>query len=206
MRVFPFCTPPLTTKRFQVSYSQTLGVVGYCLLPLVITAPVVSAVQSLPWLAFILKVLYCHIHLPLFFLFSPGFWCFLGHVQWRVLASARRAETQETLTAVPFTLALHLSVLPLQRSLNYITSSLHSGKKKIDSGILVKNECVMRRVYVVMWSHVLFLFGSGNLESVPCLLIPVMACCWAAIESTTCFFCSVAAGFPPSLEGNKKST
>lgn len=41
----------------QVSYSQTLGVIGYCLLPIVITAPIVSVLQSLPWASFVVKVI-----------------------------------------------------------------------------------------------------------------------------------------------------
>ena len=40
----------------QVTYSQTLGLIGYCLLPLVIIAPVVSLLQSYPWVAFLVKV------------------------------------------------------------------------------------------------------------------------------------------------------
>ncbi len=49
-------TAALNTLEFQVSYSQTLGVIGYCLLPLVITAPVVSALQFLPWSSMFIKV------------------------------------------------------------------------------------------------------------------------------------------------------
>ena len=40
----------------QVSYSQTLGVIGYSLLPLVIVAPLISVLYSLPWVAFFVKV------------------------------------------------------------------------------------------------------------------------------------------------------
>ncbi|XP_003385778.1 PREDICTED: protein YIPF4-like [Amphimedon queenslandica] len=40
----------------EVSCSQTLGVVGYCLLPLLISAPLISLIHhSVPWISFILK-------------------------------------------------------------------------------------------------------------------------------------------------------
>lgn len=39
----------------EVSFSQTLGVIGYSLLPLVIVAPLVSAIYSLPWVSFCVK-------------------------------------------------------------------------------------------------------------------------------------------------------
>ena len=43
----------------QVTYSQTLGLIGYSLLPLVIVAPIVSLLQSYPWMAFLVKVRLC---------------------------------------------------------------------------------------------------------------------------------------------------
>jgi hypothetical protein len=39
-----------------VTYSQTLGLVGYSLLPLVIVAPIVSLLKQYQWLAFFVKV------------------------------------------------------------------------------------------------------------------------------------------------------
>ena len=40
----------------QVTYSQTLGLIGYSLLPLVIVAPIVSLLESYHWIAFFVKV------------------------------------------------------------------------------------------------------------------------------------------------------
>lgn len=39
----------------EVTYSQTLGVVGYSLLPLVVVAPFVSLFQSMVWIGFLIK-------------------------------------------------------------------------------------------------------------------------------------------------------
>ena len=41
---------------FQVTYSQTLGVVGYSLLPLVVVAPFVSVFHYIVWIGFLIKV------------------------------------------------------------------------------------------------------------------------------------------------------
>ena len=39
-----------------MTYSQVLGVIGYSVLPLVITGPLVSVLRQLPLLAFLVKV------------------------------------------------------------------------------------------------------------------------------------------------------
>ena len=44
------------TRCTQVNYSQTLGVVGYSLLPVVITAPLVSSFHPMPTMGITLRV------------------------------------------------------------------------------------------------------------------------------------------------------
>ena len=43
-----------------MTYSQTLGLIGYSLLPLVIVAPLVSLLKQYQWLAFFVKVTILH--------------------------------------------------------------------------------------------------------------------------------------------------
>ena len=69
-------TPPL----IQVTFSQTLGVIGYSLLPLLISAPVISLIKSFPWISFLLKVWI--LILLLWFLPCPAHcrvWLYSGH-------------------------------------------------------------------------------------------------------------------------------
>ena len=51
------CSNHTTLYHLQVTYSQTLGVIGYSLLPLFVMAPIISILQSYPWIAFFAKVI-----------------------------------------------------------------------------------------------------------------------------------------------------
>lgn len=123
------CFDYSTLCHLQVTYSQTLGVIGYSLLPLFVMAPIISLLNSYPWIAFFVKVIHHLQHsyylaftsatkLLYFYVDSSGimviFQCWLS-------TGSRRAQTQKTPLTLPGILALRLLSVTVHRS---VTRSL----------------------------------------------------------------------------------
>lgn len=115
----------------QVTCSQTLGVIGYSLLPLLMVAPIISLLHHYPWVAFLIKVRgpgvveQCHaLSSPI-----PGFGGGVGILQCRILAGQGGTETQEAPLAVPHLPPLCLPPLSLHWSMTPSTLILQMTKK-----------------------------------------------------------------------------
>ena len=90
----------------QVTYSQVLGVVGYSMLPLVITGPLVSLLRSLPWLSFLLKASLVNLLFSLLDVVT----CFLSLISiYHIPCLWNRSESRELTLVCLFSLGVLLS-------------------------------------------------------------------------------------------------
>ena len=122
------CYHRTTPYHLQVTYSQTLGVIGYSLLPLFVMAPIISILHSYPWVAFLAKVIHEHMHNVhqyhqlLLYLYVDSSSSLVGIQCW-VSTGSRRAQTQKTSLTLPGFFALRLLSVPVHRSMTQLLTT-----------------------------------------------------------------------------------
>ena len=96
-----------------MSYSQTLGLIGYSLLPLVIVAPIVSLLKSYQWLSFFVKVR-PHYRTGYSLLMYVNFLsrvlvCYGQHIALGLSWRRRNFDTRSLFFSTPFSYSLSIS-------------------------------------------------------------------------------------------------
>ena len=117
-----------------MTYSQTLGLIGYSLLPLVIVAPLVSLLKQYQWLAFFVKVtilhyrtsyIYIYIYTTSYIFLLLGCWCVMVDIQRWLTLGPGGTSTQEASSSLSHLSTLCLFFLPLHGSIAQFYHAAH---------------------------------------------------------------------------------